>query len=519
MDSKTALVTSVEQLLEATRNEQVEQIIVRGEISQVPVLRLSPGQRLVGEGDGTALLFRPEVDGLQITTDNEVRDLHLQVSRERRALFTDTSVQTLGRLLLAHLSVVGQVQILLRDQLRGGHVSVSGLDILAADVRSAPDRPHGYGVSVQQGALTVWNQQPATQGVLTADLVGISLGREHAPVNGSGVFVGGAGVVETSLKVSRLETERIFVDGKIPEGTADLISGGVFVVYGAHVDDVINRGAVVTYGPNDMVLDNWGEVDRWIAEGTVTSYGPSAIGFVNFGTTRSFHALQPIETFGRGARGFNAYDGLIDTAEFERIETHADAGVGIQISRPVTHLIVHGGITTHGGVGESLVKGVIKQLPAYGLSVQPGAIVGEVLIDRGGIVTEGDQVVSVQMQGEIGSLQVQDSIRASGQRSDAMQVEGGSVGLQSLVLRATHGVALRLKEAHLSSLQGVQAHGEVGDMVVEADSWVQTGASSPEELRSRSGNVFTISSPDALHLQKEPSSEEKRNRRERRGVS
>ncbi len=77
MDSKTTLVTSVEQLLEATRDEHVEQIIVRGEIPQVPSLRLSPGQRLVGEKDGAALLVRPESDGLQLSTDNEVRDLRL----------------------------------------------------------------------------------------------------------------------------------------------------------------------------------------------------------------------------------------------------------------------------------------------------------------------------------------------------------------------------------------------------------------------------------------------------------
>jgi hypothetical protein len=331
MDSKIALVTSVEQLLEATRDQFVEQIIVRGAIPNVPSLRLSPGQHLLGEQDGAGLLFRPEVDGLQITTDNEVRDLRLQVSPQRRALFTDTSVQTLGRLLLAQLRVVGQVQILLRDQLRDGHISVSGLDIFAADVRSSPDRPHGYGVYVQQGAMTVWNQQPAAQGILTADLVGISLGRESAPVNGSGVFVSGAGFAQTGLQVSRLETDSIFVDGKIPEGTADLIGGGVFVVSGAHVDEVINHGAVVTYGP-------------------------SGIGFVNFGTTRTFRALQPIETFGRGTRGFNAYDGLIEAAEFERIETHADAGVGNQISRPVTHLIVHGGITRMAELGRAWSK-------------------------------------------------------------------------------------------------------------------------------------------------------------------
>ena len=83
-----------------------------------------------------------------------------------------------------------------------------------------------------------------------------------------------------------------------------------------------------------------------------------------------------------------------------------------------------------------------------------------------------------------------------------MQVEGGSVGLKSLILTAAHGVALRLKEAHLTALRDVQAQGAAGDMVVEADSWVQTEASSLDELRSRSGNAFTISNPAALHLQK-----------------
>jgi hypothetical protein len=36
MDSKTTLVTSVEQLLEATQDERMEQIILRGEIQMSP---------------------------------------------------------------------------------------------------------------------------------------------------------------------------------------------------------------------------------------------------------------------------------------------------------------------------------------------------------------------------------------------------------------------------------------------------------------------------------------------------
>ncbi len=29
---------------------------------------------------------------------------------------------------------------------------------------------------------------------------------------------------------------------------------------------MVNAGPVTTYGQNDMVLDNWGRVERWTAE-------------------------------------------------------------------------------------------------------------------------------------------------------------------------------------------------------------------------------------------------------------
>jgi hypothetical protein len=67
------------------------------------------------------------------------------------------------------------------------------LDIIAADVRAEQDRPHGYGVYVLQGALTLWNMQADKNVLLTADLVNISFGRFGSPILGSGVFVGGAG--------------------------------------------------------------------------------------------------------------------------------------------------------------------------------------------------------------------------------------------------------------------------------------------------------------------------------------
>ena len=56
--------------------------------------------------------------------------------------------------------------------------------------------------------------------------------------------------------VNLLETGDVYSNGGIAPGTPDRISGGVFVVQGAQVDEVRNLGAVTTFGPNDMVLDN-----------------------------------------------------------------------------------------------------------------------------------------------------------------------------------------------------------------------------------------------------------------------
>jgi len=331
ISSKT--VASLDELLTAASDEQVSRIVVCGTIADAPSIRLSRGQQLVGENENAHILFRPDVDGLEITSDNEVRTIRLQAAPHQRAVYNDTSIQTLGNLMLDHVTTIGQVQLLAKDHVRGGHVSVNGLDIVAADAHARSARPHGYGVHVLQGVFTLWNQQSAEQAVLTADLVGISLGRENAPVIGSGVFVSGADFTGTSLQVSRLETDTIFVDGKIPQGTADLITGGVFVVHGAHVDEV---------------------------------------------------------------------------------RTHEEA---------------------------------------------------------------------------------------NGHHSDAVYIEGGSVGLEGLDIKAADGIALRLKDAYLSKLAAVGAQGSAGDVVVESRSQVKTDAESVEELSQTSGKVLYLLQPSSHLLQ------------------
>ena len=413
MTSVQKIVETTDELLASTKDGAARQIVVRKTLKNVPSIRLNPGQILQGDGEQAAIDFAAGIDGLQLSSNNEVRNIHLQASPEKRALFNDTGVDSLGRMWLTGVTTVGQVQILARDKVRSGHVEVDGLDVLSADTRAQSDRPNGFGVDVIQGAFTLWNMQSDDKVVISANLKGLSAGRAAAPVFGSGIFVSGAGYKGGRVVVPLLETGAVYSDGKIAPGTPGVITGGVFTVYGAFVDLVRNLGPVVTYGVNDMVLDNWGSVDRWIAEEKLTSHGPSGIGFVNFGVLNELIVNAPIETFGQGARGFNVYDGTLNRATFDRITTHADGAVGVQISKPIGRLMVRRGIETFGGTGESLVKGVVVTLAAVGFSVKPGGSVREVEID-GGVTSNGPGVPPVELLGSIGMIRISGGTTAAG---------------------------------------------------------------------------------------------------------
>jgi hypothetical protein len=413
MNSQEKAVTTVDELIAATRDETLRQLVVRGSLRDAPSIRLAPGQSLRGDGDAAAISFAAGADGLQLSSDNHIHDIRLNASENKRAIFNDTSVASLGRIGLRGVTTTGCVQILARDKVRGGHVDVNGLDIIAADARGEKERPHGYGVYVINGAFTLWNMQQDSSVVVSADLVGLSAGRDGAPVRGSGIFVSGGGDKAGRLNVRRLETDAVYSDGGIEPGTADQITGGVFTVYGAYVDVVRNRGPVVTYGVNDMVLDNWGVVDRWTAEAKITSHGASGIGFVNFGIVHELRVNAPIETFGQGSRGFNVYTGTVNLAEFDRVVTHADGAVGVQVSQPIGRLVVHRGIETFGGTGPSLVKGVVVTLSAVALSIKPGGSVREIEI-AGGVKTNGAGVSPIEQHGAIDSLRVSGGFVAAG---------------------------------------------------------------------------------------------------------
>ena len=404
-------VSTREELLAAAGNADIGEIIITEDLADVPALRLGPGQSLKGRDDA-ALRFVAGTEGVQLSGDNTVKGLTLASDPDRRAIYNDTGFSGFGRIELAHLRVAGCVRILAEDEAMTGHLSAIDVLVEAADATDYAHRPSGYGVEVIPGAFVLWNRQADPASLVTADLQGVGVGLPGKPVRGSGIFVAGTPGGGRTL-VTRLLTDEVHSHGGIAPGTGDRIAGGVFVVSGAHAHDVRNRGPVTTYGPNDMVLDNWGSVDSWQADARITSLGPSAIGFVNFGDLKSLVVNAPIETFGAGARGFNVYDGTLGEAIFDRVATRGDGAVGIQISRPVGRILVKRGIETFGGTGDSLVKGVMTRLAAVPLSIKPGGAANEIEV-QGGVTSHGEGVPPFEHHGQVERLSIEGGFRATG---------------------------------------------------------------------------------------------------------
>ncbi|MEV7974172.1 hypothetical protein [Cellulomonas sp. NPDC089187] len=440
MTGTTTTVTTATELADAL-SAGARDITIDGEITGSPMVTLPPGTTLRG---GT---LRLSAQGVRLTTDNTLEDLTILVPDHEAAILNDTEVDDLGTFTLRGVTTRGQIVILAENRVRAGHVQVEDVHVIAADLRGRLHRPHGFGVDALQGAVTLWNRQPDPAVRVTAELVDVSVGSAKEPVRGSGVFVGGHGDRDGSahggrLVVSRLHTGAIHTDGGVPEGTPDLISGGVFVISGADVDEVITAGPVTTRGPNDMVLDNWGTVGTWTVTAPVTSHGPSGIGFVNFGDIDRLDIQAPIVTTGRGARGFNLYDGGLRAARFDSITTTGDGSVGIQISKPMGSLTVDGDVSTTGGEGMSLVKGVQVSLRAIAFSVESGGSVESLRIG-GRLRTAGAGVTTLEVDGPVWEVQIAGGVEATGAGSDAARVTAEElIDLADIDLRAVDGTTL-----------------------------------------------------------------------------
>ncbi|WP_447642594.1 MULTISPECIES: hypothetical protein [Chitinophagaceae] len=370
------------------------------------------------------LLSFQHSDGIGVTASNTITNLNIDAPASHKAIYNTIAKQDLGTFTLQNLFIKGQVSVITRAGVDKATIAIDNVDIISVDARHCLEQPQKYGVNVLQGALTIYNLNPDANSVVSVHISNLSIGRKNAPVSGSGVFIAGFGDKGGRTEIPKLHTKAVYSNGKIPQGVADYITAGVFILNGANASEVITDGEIITYGINDMVLDVWGSVDNWTSNAPVISYGPSGVGFVNFGIVKNFTVNAPLQTYGLGARGYNQYDGTVDNISFQSIETFGDGSVGIQLSKKIGTLTVAGNVTTHGSLGSSLVKGEYFELPAYGLSIKDGGEAESITIG-GNIETYGDNVVSyvVEKGGKVDNLSVGGKILAEGKNSQVEKIE------------------------------------------------------------------------------------------------
>jgi hypothetical protein len=443
MNRRTIPIRSLAELVQALNSVEPQTLELQTSILSTHSIVLPPGTSLTGKNKDSCILSFSNGDGVGLTADNTVASLTVMTTPAARAIYTQTGIADMGSITLRDLAITGQVSIVTRIGTKKLKLLADSVYIASSDSRRYSEQPQKYGVNVYQGAFTVFNFNGDADSVVEATLTNISIGQKNAPVIGSGIFISGFGDNGGWVYLDKLTTGAVYSNGMLPYGTADMITAGVFLVYGVKAKLVEHFGEIVTYGVNDMVLDTWGSIEKWLVHAPVISYGPSGIGFVNFGTVDSFIAEQEVVTHGLGARGFNQYDGTVKNIEFKSITTYGDGSIGVQVSKPVGNITVHESITTHGSVGNTLVKGVIMPLPAEAFSVKSGGSV-ERLVVKGDLVSNGAHVTTYAVEGgKVGALDIQGQILANGSNSNAVRVSNnGSTPLTNVRARAEAGKAL-----------------------------------------------------------------------------
>ncbi|WP_218060664.1 hypothetical protein [Pseudobacillus wudalianchiensis] len=394
---KITRVTTLLELMQAISENIPQTLEIETSILSPHSISLPEGYKLIGKSNSSCMVSFNNSDGFGMTRNNTISNLTIMTRQTNRAIYTVYGIPDMGNIVLENLNITGQVSIISRSGTDKINLIADHIHITSCDSRHYSEQPQKYGVNVYQGALTVYNFNPNENSIIECRLTNICIGFKNAPVIGSGIFVSGFGNEGGRVNLETLTTGAVYSNGLLPYGTADIITAAVFIVYGVEAKSVEHHGELVTYGVNDMVLDTWGKVEKWISNYPITSYGPSGIGFVNFGTVKDFTA-RDIITYGLGARGFNQYDGTVENIKFKSITTHGDGSIGIQVSRPIGNMTVEEDVTTYGSVGNSLVKGVITKLAANAISIKSGGEV-ESLTIHGDIITYGDNVTNYALEG------------------------------------------------------------------------------------------------------------------------
>jgi hypothetical protein len=82
MSAEEKWVTTTEAFVAAVKDQSVKRVVISGRLANAPSIRLSPGQSLCGAAEDSTVAFSVDSDGVQLSSDNGVHNLHLRYRRK-----------------------------------------------------------------------------------------------------------------------------------------------------------------------------------------------------------------------------------------------------------------------------------------------------------------------------------------------------------------------------------------------------------------------------------------------------
>ena len=243
-------VSSSAELMQAVRERKTEIVLTRSVTLASPLYlrpEVSISAKAQEDGSLPRLIFSHS-DGLILSGSSQIKDMILMTRQDKKAIqiLAQQSEEDFGQLILENLKINGQVSLIFRAPTLKASVKVNDVHVINTDTRAYLEQPQKYGVNVLQGAFTLYNFNPNQDSQIEASIEGLAIGLPDQPVWGSGVFISGFGDQGSQVHVDRLQVNDIYSTGVLPQGVADYITAGMFISYGALVDELIHDGVTMT---------------------------------------------------------------------------------------------------------------------------------------------------------------------------------------------------------------------------------------------------------------------------------
>ena len=136
------IISTVEELVEASQDRTARYLIIRNDLKDVPCIKLLPFQSLSGEFDGKTLSFTENSDGICLTKSNEIKNLKIVATPTKRAIFQDQEIDAIGNQLLSRINVTGQITFIFNNNIKKGRIEASFVHVEYASTNHLTERPN-----------------------------------------------------------------------------------------------------------------------------------------------------------------------------------------------------------------------------------------------------------------------------------------------------------------------------------------------------------------------------------------